>query len=554
MNADYLRRYRGSLALISGLSMIGAVASMALLVALNQLAAGGLPANGAGFLLQGIGLVAAMFLASIVSQTCQARLTAALVSDLRADLSQRFLALDFERLLTLRHTVVNALVVDVSRVSQLLLVLPQVLFHSLVAILCLIYLAVISLQLLVVFGAFVAVAVGLTVVILRRSERVFMAIRSEEDALFRHFEAIADGKKELTFNPARARHFVDEVLGRAIAANRALLYNAHRWWGYTEAWTGAVVFCAIFSVIYAGHAIFGEPAATIMQFVIAALFMVSPIGFLVTMSRQLVVGISSLRHLREIGPSLTASKDVQSEPVRPASTLLPHAWTRLQLHAVSYRYPDQDGQGFQFGPVDLEIRRGEMLFVVGGNGSGKSTLALLLTGLVQPSGGQISIDGVRVDAGNRHAYQQRFSAVFADFHLFADLIGPDGAAVADVQAQEWLSTLAMQHKVKVVDGRLSTLDLSQGQRKRLALLQACIDDSEIYLFDEWAADQDPEFRAYFYDQLLPMLQRQGKTLIVITHDERYFDRADRLLKLEQGKVLMATPAPLAQRSIQHALV
>jgi len=70
----------------------------------------------------------------------------------------------------------------------------------------------------------------------------------------------------------------------------------------------------------------------------------------------------------------------------------------------------------------------------------------------------------------------------------------------------------------------------------LALLVSLVEDKELYLFDEWAADQDPEFRDVFYNKLLPELKSRGKLVIVISHDDRYFHKADQIVKLEQGAV------------------
>jgi putative ATP-binding cassette transporter len=106
----------------------------------------------------------------------------------------------------------------------------------------------------------------------------------------------------------------------------------------------------------------------------------------------------------------------------------------------------------------------------------------------------------------------------------------------DDKAREYLVKLQLNHKLDVKEGVLSTTQLSQGQRKRLALLTAFLEDRSIYLFDEWAADQDPTFKQTFYDSLLPELKARGKTVIVISHDDRYYDVADRLIKLEDGKL------------------
>ena len=107
----------------------------------------------------------------------------------------------------------------------------------------------------------------------------------------------------------------------------------------------------------------------------------------------------------------------------------------------------------------------------------------------------------------------------------------------DKRAGEYLHQLELDHVVTVKDGVFSTVKLSRGQRKRLALLTAYLEDRPIYVFDEWAADQDPVFRRIFYLRLLPELKARGKTVVAITHDDRYFGDADRIVKLEEGKVV-----------------
>jgi putative pyoverdin transport system ATP-binding/permease protein len=125
--------------------------------------------------------------------------------------------------------------------------------------------------------------------------------------------------------------------------------------------------------------------------------------------------------------------------------------------------------------------------------------------------------------------------VFSDFHLFESLLGLEGPEL-DERAREYIGQLKLTPKIEVKDGALSTLDLSQGQRKRLALLTAYLEDRPVYLFDEWAADQDPLFKEVFYYQLLPELKAKGKTIVVISHDDHYYHVADRIVKLEYGAV------------------
>jgi putative ATP-binding cassette transporter len=205
----------------------------------------------------------------------------------------------------------------------------------------------------------------------------------------------------------------------------------------------------------------------------------------------------------------------------------------------SYRKETED-ETFTLGPIDLALHPGECVFLIGGNGSGKTTLAKLLTGLYFPDAGEIRLDGRPVGEAERESYRQLFSTVFSDFHLFERLHGIE-ASRTDGPARQYLERFHLERKVRIEGGAFSTLDLSQGQRKRLALLAAYLEDRPIYLFDEWAADQDPAFKEIFYRQLLPELKARGKAAIVISHDDRYFGVADRVVKLEDGRLVRDQP-------------
>jgi putative pyoverdin transport system ATP-binding/permease protein len=197
--------------------------------------------------------------------------------------------------------------------------------------------------------------------------------------------------------------------------------------------------------------------------------------------------------------------------------------------------PRADENGFALGPISLSLQPGELLFIIGGNGSGKSTLAKLITGLYAPQSGSIELNGKPVTQDNVEWYRQHFSAVFSDFYLFDSYLGFDRDTL-DAEVSDYLKQLQLSHKVSVKDGILSTTNLSQGQRKRLALLETYLENRPVYIFDEWASDQEPKFRELFYKQMLPELKRQNKIVIVITHDDRYFHLADHVIKLDYGKI------------------
>lgn len=204
----------------------------------------------------------------------------------------------------------------------------------------------------------------------------------------------------------------------------------------------------------------------------------------------------------------------------------------LELCDVEFTYGNDSENEFKIGPINTTIESGEIIFITGGNGSGKSTFAKLITGLYQPSNGTIKLNGTKIQEKQLSEY---YSVVFSDFHLFTRLYGID-CVNKFAEIKKYLHMLQLEDKVKVVDGKFTTIDLSTGQKKRLALLVSLLEDKQIYLFDEWAADQDPTFRKYFYEEILPDLKYQGKCVIAITHDDRYFNLADRHFKFEFGNM------------------
>jgi putative pyoverdin transport system ATP-binding/permease protein len=210
-------------------------------------------------------------------------------------------------------------------------------------------------------------------------------------------------------------------------------------------------------------------------------------------------------------------------------------FSSIDVKNVSFAYPpDIGGQTFRIGPMNLSISAGEVVFIVGGNGSGKSTFMKVLTGLYSPASGDVRMDGQRLRPENVAAYREMFSVIFSDFHLFSRLYG-----LLDVDEQKVLGLLQqmqIRDKTSFEKGSFTKRDLSTGQRKRLAMIVAMLEDRPICVFDEWAADQDPEFRKYFYDEIIPSLKRRGKTVIAVSHDDRYFHCSDRVVTLEYGQV------------------
>jgi cyclic peptide transporter len=266
-----------------------------------------------------------------------------------------------------------------------------------------------------------------------------------------------------------------------------------------------------------------------MSFVIILLYLIGPVNTILRSVPAIMQIRIAWTRIQQFIKDIPATLDLSVVP-EPRSMKA----SSLRAESVTFQY-EKDGEqdGFAVGPIDFEVRAGEILFIIGGNGSGKTTLAKLLTGLYKPDGGRLLINDRVVDNERLSEY---FSAVFSPAHLFEKLYSVDIEAKA-VEADSYLKLLDLDGKVQIRNNEYSTIRLSGGQRKRLALLQCYLEDCPIYLFDEWAADQDPGYRRFFYRTLLPEMRRSGKIVIAITHDDHYFDVADRVMRMEEGRLV-----------------
>ena len=209
------------------------------------------------------------------------------------------------------------------------------------------------------------------------------------------------------------------------------------------------------------------------------------------------------------------------------------AFKRIEVDGLRFRYRSKGTRpGFTVGPVSLQFGRGEIVFVVGHNGSGKSTFLKMLTGLYAAEEGSIRVDGKPITPNDLADYRALFGTIFVDHTLFERVYGM--APEDEARAAALLEEMGIAGKTGIKNGRVTQRDLSTGQKKRLAMVLTRLRDRPIVVFDEWAADQDPGFRDYYYQELLPALRRAGKLVVVVTHDDQHFGLADRTIHFHGG--------------------
>jgi putative pyoverdin transport system ATP-binding/permease protein len=501
---------------VSGLSSAGAIALLPAAAAAEVQSA---------LWFAGVALLAVV--SKTVSEVLLARLGQQIIASVRTALSHEIVEASFGRVQALGvPRLMAALHDDAATISQACVLGPLLCVNAATVLGCLVYLGWLSWSLLGFVLSIVAAGAGVFRLQEARATSHFERARQLSDALFDHFRGLTSGIKELKMHRERRAAFMERELGASIERYRGEYVGGMVVYSAASSFATALFYVAVGGTAFVWAGRFGLSTANASGATLALLYMMGPLALVVeslpVLSRARVA-LSSWTELRaELAPQ---------DPVRTVVSSPDSGFERLELQSLALSYPPLFGEpGFRVGPIDFALHRGEIVFLVGGNGSGKTTLSLLLAGLYEAESGEIRVDGERVDGD---AYRQLFSAVFSDFHLFPRQLDLSADETLE-RARHYISRLQLERKVALVDGELEVGGLSQGQKKRLALLIALLEDRPIYLFDEWAADQDPQFRRVFYREVLPELRARGKAVFAVTHDEQYFGVADRCLRMDFG--------------------
>jgi putative ATP-binding cassette transporter len=473
-----------------------------------------------------------------------------LVAQLRKSLAQKILSAPIEALERYQtHRLLPILTGDVDLISDVAFVLAGASISFAIALGCLIYLAWLSLPLFAMLAVALAVGIAAQMWAQSRGVRGFWRAREAEEALHKAYRAIGEGAKELRLDRARRARVYRDQIERTVDSIREINRQAIDTYVLARAF-GSALFFLLIALILGWAAFRTTEPAVLSGFVLVLLFVKGPFDQLAGAIPGIGRAKVAFERIADMSakfatPELHLELDQPAEETGFSDT--------IALCGVRYAFESPDGgTGFSLGPIDLEFRRGEMVFIVGENGSGKTTLIKLLLGLYTPQQGEILRDGEVVTPKTRDNYRQMFTTVFSDFYLFEDLLTGEESRSGNVlpeHALPYLERLEIVHKVSVKDGVFSTLDLSTGQRKRLALVHAYLEGRPVLVFDEWAADQDPSFRHLFYTELLPELRAKGRLLIVISHDDRYFHVADRVVRMHDGRIVRELPPEVVPRSL-----
>ena len=400
--------------------------------------------------------------------------------------------------------------------------------NILTIIICFAYLAILHWKSFLFIFVFFVIAFTVQMLYVKKQEVIFELLMTIQHNLYNFLDSLIKGHKELVINQKKQ----EEYSGDLDVASREYMnarINAENKMTNSFVIGQSLLYVVIGMVVFILPLIFHDVTTSILQsYIMIFLFIINPISYLVDLSPKVFQAKISYDRVKKLIKELKSVAEVQEKETFEEISEV----KSIELKDVYYSYNEEVDGAFHVGPLNCSFEGGKINFIIGGNGSGESTVSKILTGLYEEQRGEVLVNGKKIAASGRG---RLFSAVFSDYYLFKRIYGIDLTGKEDL-IKTTLEKLRMEKKVSIEDGSLSTIDLSSGQKKRIALLLCYLENNNVYLFDEWAADQDVEFRDFFYRELLPEIREQGKTIIAITHDDRYFDVADNIFRMEMGQL------------------
>jgi putative ATP-binding cassette transporter len=437
-----------------------------------------------------------------------------------------------------RTRIFKGLSTEIQTISQTGNGLGMLIQMGVMLIFATLYLISVSMTAFILTLVFTLAAAALYFSRLSRMNTAVQKASKAEYELHDHLSGMLDGFKEIKLNEKRSDELTKDLLGASQKAADARIV-AQGEFAYNFVFTQNVFFLLLGTVVFLVPMLSEITSDSLTTATTAVLYLFSPISALVSAvpilasANAAAININSL----ETQLSQTVANGTKGSTAVPVEDGPSPNFSTIEFRSAEFLYErDHGDRSFVVGPIDLVLNAGEVVFISGGNGSGKSTFMRLLTAIQMPQRGTILLDGRPVDHAFRPVYRSLFSSVFSDYFLFKRLYGIDDANLDKVPGL--LELFELTDKTHLVDREFSTVDLSAGQRKRLALIVAMLEHRKICILDEWAADQDPLFRQKFYTELIPMLKAEGKTVICVSHDDRYYELADRRLHFEDGRIVM----------------
>ena len=529
-------------------SMLTGVFSTLIIKEIQQSLIGEKAFNLIGFSGYFFSMIVAYLIAAVLSSVSIAKINRDIIHNLRLTLSERILAAPFERVEGLRSNILPILTDDLNHIANLINRLPSVVTGLATVIGILVYLFWLSplmafLTLLGFACVFVVNKINLSFI-----GRYSRENREQSNVIYKLIEGLVYGMANLVMQQKFRERYVDITLRKESNIQMDSYFKETALNSFNNRLNDVILLTFLGGMIILVYLYSIVSISFFATYLTLILFMLGPLstvsGFLGTIKR-IEASVIQIEHLGiqleagvDGGQPLSTRNEKRQDLAdnNPSKSILSTAIKKplIQLSNIQFRYAKNE-HDFGLEGINLELNAGEIIFIEGGNGSGKSTLIKLICGLYRQHSGSVLHQGKEITESNVDKYRNQFAVILTESYLFKDL---QHLSVKQLEKGAFfLEMLEMNHKVQLMDGQFSTTELSQGQKKRLELVHMLLEDKAIYIFDEWVAYQDATSKEIFYTRVLPYLKAQGKLVINIAHDYSYEDIADRILRMQDGKII-----------------
>lgn len=451
---------------------------------------------------------------------------------LRIDVLKIILKSNYEQLESQRNLIHSALVNDIGTLTQASLSIISFVTSTIVSLACLVYMMNLNMNLFFLTLGTCVLGILIYQIGARKNTRRFDESRGLEDEFMHSFRAILSGVKEIHINPFKGHDILDKKI-RPLS-NNAYRINTNAFVGFlNNQITGQILFYSLIASILLGFSVLLQVEKSIVvNYLFILLYLLGAVETVMVLLPGLSRGKVAINRLNALKENLEQN-EFSNE--LPTSILKKDEFVSMRTNDLGFHYENENQENaFSIGPINFELKKGDITFVYGGNGSGKTTFVYSLLGLLKSHSGTISFNGRTLDKDNYGEYKTLFSGVLNNFHMFDEFYGMNG--YDKEKALEYIELFELTGKVELVDTGFTTTNLSTGQRKRLALISAILENRPIIVLDEWAADQDPYFRKKFYTEILTKMKEDGFTVLAITHDDKYYENCDKLYQMDYGKL------------------
>jgi cyclic peptide transporter len=523
------QQYKYKFILCSLLGLANAGLTVWIIEILSSNPASTLPSDQTSWLVKFIGIIFTLLIGLNLNTYFTTKIGVDIRHQLRTFITKKVLSTSYEKITSVGgHKVYSKLTKDIEDISEFISCLPYYIQQILILICCIGFMAYTSLALFCIPFLMFTANLFLMSYLMKKDIAYHQDHRENIDHFNADIKTMVEGSKELSQSSCRNQSFYQHRAQSSIARMKGSDFKQAINSCLIDNWMIISTFIALSSVCLVHFfARIGRPE-DVLTFTFLFLYIQSPVQVTTYAKEAFIKARVSIKSIEKLGLNsiLDLSHHSKKLQLQPENAII--------YKNLVYQYP-KGKKAFSLKPINFELKQGEIVFLHGQNGSGKSTFSMLLTGLLSPQSGSISLGNQTIDSSNTR-WKNLFGVVYTNSCLFQEVVDQDGKLVESERVENFLRFIKLDHKVKVKDGVLSTVDLSQGQKKRIALLLAYFENAPILVFDEFAADQDPSFRKYFYEHIIHELRAQGKTIFAITHDDTYFHHADRLFVMNQGKL------------------